>query len=454
MKDDIANLPELKLAQVSDKLDSPNVLIAEMGDTTQVLTFDDMWPQSNPMRAAPDSKNNDVPRRVFNGDTAIGGTLLTMSQPPVATVVFVYFTGEVPERMRQWMPPARGSIPYEILTELRATLAKNNLTVKEWNLAKQDEPPEPAKGTHNIYIFLPPPPALPVGPQQPNEQFGEKHLKIVNKLLDSGAKGIFLCKWEPPVKRAAYLPAMEGKYGYADLLRDKYGVDTACDERTIYAVLESRAGKYGVNVQRWVWMPMNNFSDMPVGKPLQGRRVLMTDVCPVYKADKVPDGIKVLPLLYTPSSEEYWATKNVMDLVRTVVSEKQGGLIDKGPTDRKSPYSVAVAVENSKDKPVVAVLGTGGSVIDGYLKERVPRFGDRNQSMRYDPAPTANADLVVNTILWLCGKTDLIGAGPVILPPVRPVPPRQMAAIDALVWGFLPGLVILCGTVMYVVRRR
>ena len=32
---------------------------------------------------------------------------------------------------------------------------------------------------------------------------------------------------------------------------------------------------------------------MAIGKPLQGRRVLMLDVCPVAKAAKVPEGLKI-----------------------------------------------------------------------------------------------------------------------------------------------------------------
>lgn len=451
MKEQIAKLPELKLTDVTDKLEAPNTIIAEMGDKMQVLTFDEVWPQSEPMRMP---GSNDIPRRAFNGDTVVSGALLSLSQPPVATVVFVHFAGELPQQMRQYMAPPVGSIPYPVLEGLRGLMAKSNLAVKEWNLAKEDNPPQPEKGTQNIYVVLPPPDQLP-GPTTEKWQFNDTQIAKVKKVLAGGAKSIFLCKWEMPKPRFPGLPPEEPKYRYTQLLHDTFGVDVSSEYRTIYGVLESREGsKYGVNVQRWVWMPLNNFSDLPMGKPLQGRRVLMTDVCPVEAASKVPDGLKVEPILSTPSNEEYWATRDVMDLIRSVVSEKQGGLVTQGPNDRKSPYSVAVAVLNAKNQPLAAVLGTGASVMDGYMNERVPRLGGRDQSMRYDPAPTANGDLMINSVLWLAGRSDLIGAGPVILPPVRPIAHGQMLAIYALVWGILPGLVILSGAAMWVARRR
>lgn len=454
MKMQIAKLPELKLSEVSDKLDAVNTIVVQIGEKIQVLSFDEVWPQRDPLRGMPGT-SNDAPRRVFNGDTAIGGVILALSQPPVATIVFVHYAGEVPPQMRQFMPPPVGSIPYETLETLRNLLGKANLEVREWNLAKGLEAPQPQKDTQSVYVFLPPPSDIPMPGPQNQEQFGQPHLDAVKKLLASGAKAIFLCKWEGPQQRSPFMPPIEPKYGYAEMLREVFGVDTVTSYRTVYGVLESREGsKYGVNVQRWLWMPMNNFTDLPVGKSLRGRRVLMTDVCPVDKTAGAPGGLRVEPILTVPNDEEYWATKDVMELIRSVVSEKQGGLVTQGPADRKSPFPVAQAIMNDKGEPMAVVLGTGGSVMDSYMNERIPRLGDRNQSMRYDPAPTANADVVVNAALWLSGRADLVGAGPVIMPPVQPVPAGQMTAIYALVWAILPGLVILGGVVMFLVRRR
>jgi ElaB/YqjD/DUF883 family membrane-anchored ribosome-binding protein len=453
LKAQITRLPELKLSEVSDKLDSPNTIVAETPDKVQVLSFDDVWPQSEPLRGMTPSE---TPRRVFNGDTAITNAILSLSQPAVATVIFVHYLGEVPPQMRQYMPPQTGPIPYEQLNTLRQMLTKANFVVKEWNLAKEPNAPEPDKGTQAVYVFLPPPEDQPMPGPQNKEKFGDVHLAKVKDILDKGGRGLFLCKWQPPTRAAFFMPPTEPTYAYEKLLQDKYGVDVLFKYRTVYGIPEQRQpGYYGVNVQRWGYMPLNDFSDMAIGRPLQGRRVLMLDVCPVIKAARTPDGMKIDTILTVPARDEYWAAADVMRLVQQVVSDQQhGGLVAKQPGDKLSPYSVAVAVSNSKNEPAAVILGTGGAVLEGYLSERVPRIGGKNDRLSFDPPPTANADLVINSVLWLAGRADLIGAGPVIMPPVRRIPEGQMAAIRGVVWVLLPALVLVAGGAVFVVRRR
>jgi hypothetical protein len=453
LKARIAKLPEIKLSEVSDKLDTPNTVIAETAEKVEVLSFDDVWPQSEPMRAM---TPGEPPRRVFNGDAAVTGAILSLSQPPVATVIFTHYVGEVPPQMRQFMPPQAGSIPFEQLNTLRQALAKANFIVKEWNLAKDQNPPEPDKGTKAVYVFLPPPQDQPMpGPQDNKAKFGEPQLAKVKETLDKGGRGIFLCRWEPPTRAAIWMPPAEPKYGYEELLKDKYGVDVLYKYRTVFGIPEQRTpGYYGVNVQRWGYMPLNDFTDMPIGRPLQGRRVLMLDVCPVAKTPEARDGMTVDTILTVPNRDEYWAAEDVVKLVQQVVGDREkGGLVTKQPGDKMAPFGVAVAVSN-KNEPAAVILGTGGSVLDGYLSERVPRIGGKNDRLSFDPPPTANADLVVNSVLWLTGRADLIGAGPVILPPVRRIPDGQMALIRGMVWVLLPSLVLIAGGAVFAVRRR
>jgi len=454
LKARIAKLPDLKLSEVSDKLDAPNTIVAETADKVQVISFDDVWPQSEPLRGM--MNPSETPRRVFNGDTAITNAILSLVQPPVATVIFVHYLGEVPPQMRQFMPPQTGPIPYEQLNTLRQMLTKANFIVKEWNLAKEPNPPEPDKDTQAVYVFLPPPEDQPMPGPQNKDTFGDVHLTKVREILDKGGRGLFLCKWQPPTRAAFFMPPAEPTYAYEKLLQEKYGVDVLFKYRTVYGIPEQRQpGYYGVNVQRWGYMPLNDFTDMPIGKPLQGRRVLMLDVCPVVKAPKTPDGIKIETILTVPARDEYWAAADVMKLVQQVVGDQQhGGLVSKQPGDKPSPFSVAVAVSNAKNEPVAVILGTGGSVLEGYLSERVPRIGGKNDRLSFDPPPTANADLVINSLLWLVGRADLIGAGPVILPPVRRIPEGQMAAIRGVVWVLMPALVLVAGGAVFAVRRR
>jgi len=447
----LAELPEINLGELSDKLKDDNVIVVESGDKVQVLTFDDVWPQSNPLPGAALASS---PKRVFNGDTAIAGALLTLTQPPVATVIFTHFAGEVPPSMRTFMGPRLGSIPYRYLDTLRKLLKQANLAVKEWNLAKEESPPEPEENTKPIYVLLPPPPNIPTpGPKQ--ESFGAVHLDRVKKALGEGGRAIFLCKWEPPQRAMFLMPPSPPRYEYEQYLRDEWGIDVKYKYRVVHGVPETRQpGFYGVNLRRWRYMLLNNFTEHPIGKPLRARRVLMVDVCPVEQAAKVPEPIKIEPLLIVPPKDEYWADSDVLELARRIYEDQGSGLVPKDPTDKLSPFPVALAARNEKTDAAIVVLGNGGSFLDGYLGERVPRITSKGERITFDPPPTANADLLINAVLWLADRPDLIGAGPVVIPPVQPIPEGRMAAIRLLVWALLPGALLASGLAVWMVRRR
>ncbi len=453
IKTQIDALPEIKLTEIADKLEkTPNVIIAEAGEKVEVISFDDVWPQSQPL---PGAAPEDAPRRVFNGDTAITASILSLSQPPLATVIFAHYQAEAPQQMRQFQPPQMGSIPYAQLEDLRQRLSRANLLVKEWNLAEQPDPPAAEQGTEPVYVFLPPPQDLPMpGPQQKDKKFGDAQVAKVKELIEQGSRAIFLCKWEPPTRAAFFMPPSEPTYAYEDLLRDTLGVNVLYKFRTVYGVPEQRQpGSYGVNMQRWAYMPLNNFTEMAIGEPLKNRRVLMLDVCPVVAADQAPEGLAIQPILEVPKQDEYWASADVLQLIQQVVGDERGGLTRKMPGDLPSGYTAALAV-TSEDQPRAVVLGTGASVMNGYLGERVPRIGGQDERISFDPPPTANADLVINAVMWLAGRSDLIGAGPEVLPPVEFVPQPQMAAIRGLVWFLLPGLVLVSGAGVWAVRRK
>ena len=144
------------------------------------------------------------------------------------------------------------------------------------------------------------------------------------------------------------------------------------------------------------------------------------------------------------------------ELVQQVVATaSRAAWSPSSPADKQGAIHRGPGRQQAKNEPTAGGAGhRRRSVLDGYLTERVPRIGGKNDRLRFDPPPTANADLVINAVLWLSGRADLIGAGPVILPPVRPVPKGQMVAIYSLVWGILPGVVILSGAAMWMVRRR
>jgi len=426
----IDELPKLDLSEIARKLEEPNVVVVETvkkqedGSETgkvQVVDFEDVWPQADRWRGF--RTDEDEIERVFNGDAAIAAAVLSLTcEKPFATVVITYFEPEPDERMRQMgMRPPTGSIPSNRLTALRRRLEKANFTVKNWNLATQDDPPKPAEGTQNVYLFLPPatePQRTPWGPRPQTKRFGDKELQKVRKVLADGGRGIFLANWEAP-PMGMFGPMGPAQYGYDTMLRDTWGVDVRFTIRVIRAIPDPRnPDKFMLGPERWNWMRLNNFTDHPIGKPLKARRVMMTDVCPVEPVDKPPQGVRVEPLLVVPAAPEYWGDRSPTQTIREL---RQTQRATKSPDDLRPPFPVAVAAvkDNGPDKKPskIVVLGNGISLVDGYLDQKVPRFGTKGQ-ITFDPPPSANADLLVNALYWLVDREDLIAAGPEVLPQI------------------------------------
>jgi hypothetical protein len=124
--------------------------------------------------------------------------------------------------------------------------------------------------------------------------------------------------------------------------------------------------------------------------------------------------------------------------------------VSKEPGDRLAPFPVVVAGENETDARVL-VAGNAASLLDGYLNERVPRIEEG--AIRFDPPPSANADVIVNAVLWLADKPEFIGAGPALLPPIRAIDPHVRSSLWAVVMGWSV-LALVFGGIMMVFRRR
>src|SRR5262249_22991555 len=159
------------------------------------------------------------------------------------------------------------------------------------------------------------------------------------------------------------------------------------------------------------------FTNQPIGEPLKSRRVLMRDVCPLSKADKIPDGVTLNAILEVPTSaRELWADKNVARIIKALRSPDGGSFTLTAEDTLMPPFTVAYAGENDKTKSKMVVMGSGMSFRDDYLGQRVMRIENRQTKLTTDPPPLENADLFINSMCWLSNHKDLIAAGPAEVP--------------------------------------
>jgi hypothetical protein len=495
VNDRIEGLPELELDDTAERLQEDNIVVIEMGSKVRVLKFDDVWPLADPM-AGRMGGEEESRRRVFDGDSAISSALLSMMrEKPFATIVFVaYETQPAPQMRQMGARPNEGRIPLSQLTTLKKKLEQANFAVKDWNLgAEGDEAnrPELEEATRAVYVFLPPAPPPQQNPMQPQpdqKSFGEAELTKVRAVLnEEGAQAIFLTAWDPP--QMSFFGPMPTEYAYDQLLQERYGIDVRSDYRLIRGVPDEREpGAYAIDIAEISHMQLSTFTDHPIGKPLQSRRMLMADVCPVQSVEesgaadrKVPQDVTLTPILRVPTSvKDLWAESNegIRRISNILREGERRGLFTKDPgTSLEPPFTVILlatqksespATEPAATKPADAganqeqklenralVMGTGGSLADYFLMRRVPRFEGEGKRARFltDPPPMENAELFVNSVYYLSGQPEMIAAGPAevpLVPPLEPGTKRNVFVITA-VWAFA---VLALGGVVMLVRRK
>jgi len=470
--DAIEKLPELKDTSLSTDITGENLVIVEAGGKAEVVEFDEVWPLKVRNMFGPPSSGGSPQKRVFNGDSAIGSKILSMTSEPFALALLAHWSPgpDMPPQMARMVPPS--DIPLRALGTIRKRLEEANFAVEDWDLNEDMPDPNDHKGRPKLLVVLPPPPPAQQSPFQrqpmPMPSFQDEHRQKVTDAIDDGIPAIFLATFSPPRQMSMFMPPTQAPYAYGDYLRDEWGVDVKTDYLVVPAVTDDQMpGRYKVDGQRFSYLPLSAFSDHPIGKPLQAQRVLWANLCPIDRKKDArgdpaepPPGVTIESLLAIPSHwKSTWATRRIQELLRQFQSV-EGSYIwpDYAAGDMPAGFDVAVAATRAEDEerkitPArIVVLGVGSSLMDGYLDREVAVRDTKGTISLSDP-PRANADLVVNSAYWLIGRENLIASGPVQAT-MKEIPPGMKVLLVVIYCGVLPALVVGVGSLVMLKRRR
>jgi hypothetical protein len=263
------------------------------------------------------------------------------------------------------------------------------------------------------------------------------------------------------------MPPLPSPYAWGPYLKDQWGLEVKTDYLVIPAITDERTpGKYKFSRDRFFYFPLSSFTDQPIGRPLQGQRVLWArSLCPILgKLDArgepaaPPPGVTFQPLLVVPRGEKStWASSTArLEELGIQLQTGDGSYItpDYSAGDIPVPFDLAVAATKAENKEKgikparIVVMSVGTSLTDGYIKSRV-EVRDAEGGTSYDDPPRANADLPINSIYWLIGRQGLISSGP-IQATMREIPPTLYHALVVAYCVVLPLLVVgIGGLVMY-----
>jgi len=441
-------LPELQTGELTRDLAGDNIIIVEAADRTEVVAFDEVWPQS----MLDDSQGR--PRREFNGDSAIASRICSMTNEPFATVILAYVqplpTAEMKKKHRLFANPL---VQYKTLT---ARLQAANLEVRQWEITKRlDESADAATSApapkNAILVILPSIRLAEITPQR---------MANIKREIDKGTPAVFLT--ESQIKPAGTDPLDKI---VTDYLRDNWGIDVKSEFVVIPAVRDAvDPSRFKIDNLRNRHMPQSNFSSHVIGKGLKGQRLLWRalSTCPVAPVESPQrSGLTISSLLTVPEDQTAtWATPRFLELQKQYRTT-EGGFIspdfdNETAPDLKPPFDLAIAAEHDgtggREANRIVVLGVGASLADTYVAANVEvHAANRTTSMA--APPKMDADLVVNSVLWLGGLEDRIAAGPTLSKPIDVQPHTRGLLMTALAIG-LPLCVLLIGACVMLLRQR
>ncbi|MBN2582669.1 MAG: hypothetical protein JXL80_06340 [Planctomycetes bacterium] len=427
----------------------PNTIIVEAPGKARVVEFDEIWPA---MRGGEQEQMDDQEQRSFSGEDAVTSALIRLTRKTKTAAIFVIHGG---------MPIGEHLGAY---TEFASRLSRNNFEIVNWDLTRDEKPPEVEGCDKRVFILMPPEQQQQqrmMGMPQPPPARPEDY-EPVRKYIESGEAVMAFARVSPqdnPMMGGVGVP-------YLGLLKS-YGVKVRIDASAAMALPEERAdGKQAaIPLLATTSYPSdtNRNSTNPIITPLQGLLSYWpaAGVIELEVPEAPVAGLRIEPLVEAPKGEKNWGETDLMTINNGI------GQFDPG-VDVAPPFAVAVACERPFGTKAgtaadgapgtearegrLVVFGTDVAAMDNLMK---PHLSMSNAGLQWVDFP-GNGELIVNAMLWLSGQEDMIAVSSTAMQYSRigDLGNGKGTLVRWLLWGGLPLAVILIGIVVYSVRMR
>ena len=415
-----ADLPQMEFDTIRREINQGEVLLVEVGDRVKVISFDEVWVR-NP---SPRGKEGSEPDRLFVGEQAISSALLGLCEPERPAVLFVTF-GAPATAMGGGPFGGGGGGPY---AEIAERIRKANFIVEDWDLMREREMPHPEHMTKAILVLVPPPqPSM----QRPMPPATPDMYKAAIDAVKSGTPVILMA--EPG---SMFGPGI----AYAELF-ELFGVTPKLNAIAVHKTVVDGMGTEKALPQ----IEITSYPNHSITRPLGGLPTMLLTPCPLLIARELPKDVALAqPLVELPGGRDHWADTNVSDVMRGEAKRTEGEDI-AGPV----PLAVA-AVRKVGDAEQKAVMFSDAQ----FAEDRVAFYRDPRDPLMREAFP-GNAELLVNSILWVAGTEHLITVSPEALQARRIGDLGSWSLpLQIIIIGGLPAAVLIAGIIVYIVRRR
>jgi hypothetical protein len=429
------DLPRLDLDDVARQLAADaNAIVVETETDAKVLSFTDVWTPVDPQA----SMSMAFKDRAFGGEQKLSSAILQLTKPEKTAVVFVRHGGG-PLFMGGFMP-GQPPAPYG---QVKTHLEDLNFTVHEWDLANQTEPPEiDPPPLRIVYLVLKPTsqPPNPMMRQQQPTPFGDPQKNAILEAIADSGRALFLVGWYP-----GQLGAFPAPYEYGAYLKDDWGIEVNSGVLLLQA---TPVGPDRYQFQRSpIHMTQPRFSDHAIVGILGTMQTSLPLVAPLELAVSPPQDVDLEKLFWCESRDGLWGVKNI----RPYQEQLRNEYVVKAEGDLEGPFTLAAAASKGDAKVVVISAREFCTDREAFAQEMV--LG--SQGLRIRPRNPGNLTLLVNSLHWLNDNTEIMNLG-------RPIDTGSLAIakgptysfLRVLAYGIWPGLAVVCGGAVWLVRRR
>ena len=368
------------------------------------------------------------PEMTFLGEEKITGALVAMSLDDPPLVVFVA-AGQM------------GALgPRGEYNRVARRLQDMNFEVREWSMVARPgpygqptppgPPPEPKAGQRTVWIVPPVPAPDPRRQQMPGANAASDVVSHLKKRLNAGdAVMVMVVKPQQP-SFAMGDPV-------ADLAKD-WGVNPQVDRVVMRQIILQDRRTFTtpqMDVTRWADEPA-------ITKAISGMSGVFAWTSPLVIESDGSDGNRKAWPLATVTGQGLWAeTEQVLDPQKCKPK----------PETAADSFTIAAAIEQGDNRMVVVcdpIWATDEATGMG--------LGGRGTADIFGARYPANAELFVNSVLWLVKLDQLIAAGARKhdIPRIEDISPAKLTALRWTLMVGVPLAVVVAGIGVWLVRRR
>ncbi|MEM6506188.1 MAG: Gldg family protein [Planctomycetota bacterium] len=425
-------LPPLRYDEAREVLNDRPCVLLTSGNDARVIPAELLFRGTGKTTG---SQINDL----FVGEEQLTGALISIQLEPPPLVVFI--RSNIPLRAVSIVGSEQQRIE-GIYDEVIKRLLNMDFEVAEWPNPVNTDPPPLPEGQRVVWVTMPyfrPDVSRSESLDNTNK---DTVAAFLEKRMEQG-DGVLITLYG----NGDTAPRLRGEAPPDSIVQllDTYGIDAQLYQSAVRLQSEDEDGENRKYTNQFI---VNQWPDSPiVGEALNGINSFFSH--PIPLEFKPNPGVKQIPLVEISAPEMH---------VQEAAADNTTGAFTPEPDSKRDRVVIGAAIEKGQARLVT--IGSVTWATDEVLTYAALPNGsegkflaDRQGARILYPG---NSDLFVNSICWLAHEDELIAASPRTqdIRRIQPMSAGTLQTYRVLLWGGMPGVILVLGVGVGLMRRR